>query len=311
MKPVNTVFIGSSYEGKEILKTLHLSDKYKITGVITQPDKPSGRKQELTPTEIKSTALELGIEIFEPNGDKEKYKKILEETKPKLIICIAFGEFIPKIVLEYPKYKCLNIHYSLLPELRGACPVQAAIMRGNKKTGVTIQVMEEKMDVGPILSQREVEISDDETTETLKEKLVPLGHDLLMKILPDWIDGEIEPQTQEKSNATYCYLKDMSKEAAKINWEVEEPEEIERKIRALSSWPVAWTEVNSKRLKIFEAELVESNSDLKPGEITEIESIPVVATNNPEKKLRLITVQLEGKNQMSGEDFFKGFREKV
>ena len=115
MNQVNTVFIGSSYEGREILKSLHEKEDYNLVGVITQPDKPSGRRMELTPTEIKETAIELGIKVFEPNGIEEEYKKVIEETKPELIICIAFGEFIPKVVLEYPKYKCLNVHYSLLP----------------------------------------------------------------------------------------------------------------------------------------------------------------------------------------------------
>jgi methionyl-tRNA formyltransferase len=308
MKQVNTVFIGSSYEGIEILRSLHENGKYNIVGVITQPDKPSGRKMELTPTEIKETATELGIKVYEPNGVEKEYKKIIETAKPELIICIAFGEFIPKVVLGYPKYKCLNIHYSLLPKLRGACPVQSAIMKGVKKTGVTIQIMEEKMDIGPILSQKEISISDKETTETLKDKLVPLGHDLLLKILPDWIDGKIEPETQDESNATYCYLRDMSKESAQIIWKDEDPEAIEKKIRALSSWPVAWTIIGGKRLKIFEAELITNNSKINAGNLVEINKLPSIATKDPNIKLELLSLQLEGKKRMSGKEFMQGFR---
>jgi len=240
MKPVNTVFIGSSFEGKEILKSLHGKKEYNITGVITQPDRPVGRKKVLTPTDIKSTALNLRTEIFEPDGKEENYKEIIEKTQPELVICIGFGEFIPKVILEYPRYKCLNIHYSLLPRLRGACPVQSAILEGFKKTGVSIQIMEEKMDIGPIIGQKEIEIAPKETTATLKKKLIPAGHDLLFEILPKWIKGEIQPKEQNHSKATYCYKNDISKETAEISWEIEDPEQVVRKIRALIPWPVAW-----------------------------------------------------------------------
>lgn len=307
MKPINTVFIGSSHEGAEILKTLNLSEKYRVTGVITQPDRPAGRKQISTPTQIKKTAINLGIPIFEPDNKKEEYEKALRKTKPELIVCIAFGEFIPNVVLEYPKHKCLNIHYSLLPELRGACPVQAAILRGLKKTGVTIQVMEEKMDVGPVIAQKEIEISEDETTETLKEKLIPLGHNLLMKILPDWIEGKIKPRIQDETKATYCYMKDMSKKSAKIDWKNEDSEVIDRKIRALSSWPVAWTIVNSKRLKIFEAEIAKSKTNDSVGKLIEVDGEPGFPTKDG-KNIILKSVQLEGKNRMSGKEFWMGFK---
>jgi methionyl-tRNA formyltransferase len=308
VKPVNTVFAGTSFEGESILRSLNENKNFNLVGVITQPDKPVGRHQKLQPTRIKQVATELKLKVFEPNKKDENYQKVIDEVKPDLVIVLAFGEFLPDVILNYPKYKCLNVHYSLLPQLRGACPVQMAIMQGLEKTGVTIQIMEHDMDVGPILAQKDVEITDSDTTETLKDKLIPAGKELIISMLPKWIAREITPQSQDDSKATYCYIKDVSKEAAQIDWEKENPKEIERKVRALQPRPVAWTMLNGKRLKIYESEIIKNSEKIQPGNLLSIEDKPAIATKNPEIKILLRSVQLEGKKRMTGEEFLRGIR---
>jgi methionyl-tRNA formyltransferase len=309
MNAIKTIFISTSREGVPALRELEKADKYLVEGVITQPDKPVGRSQKLCSTPIKKTALELDIPVYEPDNDADNYRQIIEETKPELIITISFGEMIPKYVIDYPKYKCLNIHYSLLPQLRGAVPVQMAILRGLEKTGVTIAIMEETLDTGPILSKKEIKISPDETTTSLKQKLIPAGTALLMQTLPKWIDGDLTPQPQDPEINDYCYEKDLSKEKAQIRWGEMTPEHIEKMVRAFVPWPVAWTFTpEGKRLKIFKAELVDMKHGKSPGTMIKKDCIPYFATTDPKRVLRLDLVQKEGKRQMKGKVFACGVK---
>lgn len=292
-----------------MLDSLCADNTYKIVGVITQPDMPTGRKQELTPTEIKKLATEKGLKVFTPGPNKQKHVEIVEHLKPELIIVIGYGNILPKKLIDHPKYGCLNIHYSLLPQLRGAVPVQMAILHGLKKTGVTIQLMSEKLDEGPIIAQDEVAIADDETTPSLKEKLIPLGANLLMKVLPDWIDQKIQPREQDHTQATYCRQSDISKERAKIDWDNSEPMLIERMTRALLPWPVAWTVLPSgKRLKVYKAALVKAKNEGDPGTISISDNRLLFRTKDSDIALDAQEVQEEGKRRMSAAEFIKGYR---
>ncbi|MBN1619017.1 methionyl-tRNA formyltransferase [Candidatus Dojkabacteria bacterium] len=304
MKKIKTIFIGTSFEAVPSLEQLIKSPNFEITAVATQPDRPTGRKQIMTATPVKEVAQKNNIKIYTPENKQEIYQKIIDEQRPELMITIAFGEILPGFFLKFPKYKCLNIHYSLLPQLRGAVPVQMAILQGMKETGVTIQVMEKTLDTGPIIVQEKVAIETRETTISLKDKLVPMGTELLMKTLPEWIKGNIDLRMQDNSKATYCYTKDIAKENAQIKWENQTPAEIDRMIRAFLPWPVAWmfTE-NNKRLKIFQAQITKLIHKKRPGELFRFEKDSFVATNDPNFALRLDDIQQEGKNRISGNLF--------
>jgi methionyl-tRNA formyltransferase len=233
----------------------------------------------------------------------------MEEENPELIITISFGEILPEFVIDYPKYKCLNVHYSLLPKYRGAVPVQAAILAGDQKTGVTIQVMAAKLDEGPVIAQKEVKIEDDETTPTLKSKLIPAGTNLLMETLPKWIAEEIEARPQGKCEGPYCCTGDISKKSAHIKWNEMEPQYIERVVRAMLPWPVAWTFLpDGKRLKIFEATIEDINHSKNAGELFKKDKFIYFATKYPHKAIKLETVQKEGKQKLSGKQFACGYK---
>ncbi len=313
MKAIKTIFIGTTYEGIPVLRALKTNPQFEVAAVITQPDRPIGRRQIKVPTVIKVEAKQQSIEVFHTENDEKKYTKIIDEIKPELIIVIAFGEIIPVSVLNYPKYKCINIHYSLLPQLRGAVPVQMAILQGLKKTGVTVQIMAKDLDVGPVLAQKDVNIAEKETTPSLKEKLIPMASDLLMQILPEWIEGKVKTQEQDDSKATYCWQSDISKDKALIDWQTMEPEYIERMVRALLPWPIAWTTLpQCKRLKIFEAKLDKfQKKDWIPGEILTANNQLLFATKTPGVVINAINVQLEGKRLMTAAEFLQGNRSLV
>jgi methionyl-tRNA formyltransferase len=318
MQEIKTLFIGTSFEGIPILEELIASPKYHINSIITQPDKPTGRNQICKACDIKKFAQKKDLQIFTPEKDKSRYLDIIHQEKPELIITISYGEIIPQEVLTYPKHKCLNVHYSLLPQFRGAVPVQMAILQGAKKTGVTIQIMKPKLDTGPILGRATVSIAPDETTPSLKKKLIPEGKKLLFEILPLWINSEITPKPQEPiKKELYCCQKDISKDKALIKWEEMQPQYIERMIRAFLPWPVAWTYLpTGKRLKIFEAELVPRsslNTQTKtnaPGQIIKEKNRIYFTTKKPNLLLQLIEVQKEGKKKMPAEAFAAGWRGK-
>lgn len=313
MNTINTIFIGTSYEGISSLEALIDNPRYNVTAVVTQPDKPTGRKRVLTPTPIKEIAVQHSLNVYTPENNLTKYKDLIAKENPDLAVTIAFGEFLPGILLDYPRYKCLNIHYSLLPQLRGAVPVQMAILRGLEKTGVTVQIMNIECDTGPILSQKDIPIEHRETTLTLKEKLIPLGKDLLMDTLALWTSGKIQPTPQTTKLCDYCYRNDISKENAEIDWKEMSPEYIDRMIRAFLPWPVAWTVVhnrihNGKRLKIFETELVERKTNKPPGTIIVVENSVFFSTKNASTALRVKVLQIEGKKKMTASEFSKGWK---
>ena len=324
MEKVRTLFIGTSEFAVPALEALASRDFIELVGVVTQPDKPVGRDQKITSPVIKESARRLKVEVpvFQPEKIKESAEEILEKTKPDLIIVASYGQILPASIINYPKYKCLNIHGSILPELRGAVPIQMAILKGFDETGVSIIVMTEKMDDGQIVSTSKIKIRKEETTKSLAEQLSKIGAKSLIKILPDWIAGKVTAKPQDDNLATYCYMKDISKENAEIDFG-KPVEQIERMIRAFYPWPVAWVWVESggqkKRLKIYKAALVDinSNTDLMGHLYDFISKIPekdkkeYVLTSfdkrlfiaNKRGALELIQVQLEGKKVGTGGNY--------
>lgn len=297
---IRLLFIGTSEFAVPALEALFKEENIELVGVITQPDKPVGRKQILEGSPIKEKAKELKIKIFQPEKLREEAEEILNETKPELIIVASYGQILPKSLLDYPKYKALNIHASLLPELRGATPIPMAILKRFEETGVTIMLMTEGLDEGGIVAKSEYQTTNNETTETLTAKLAEVGSKLLVKVLPDWLDGKIEAEKQDDSLATYVYMKDVAKERAEIKKDTKITE-AERMVRAFYPWPVAWKAVrgDGKRLKIFKAKVSKEKGG--QGELFVKEKELYLGLKGG--SLRLLEVQLEGKNRGSGKSY--------
>lgn len=298
MQKEKIIFIGTPEFAVPILEKL-INNNYKPVLVITVPDKPTGRKQIITSSPIKITAQKYGISISQPEKIYD-LKDELIKISPELIIVAGYSQFLPKEILEIPKYGCLNVHPSLLPKYRGASPIQYAILNGEKKTGTTIMLMDEKMDHGKIIAQRKFEIGENKITfEKLSKDLSSISSDLLIEILPEWIHGRIKalPQTESMSTLT----KIIKKEDGRINWE-EPAEKIERKIRAFNPWPGTFTLLDLKILKILKAEVLQKKE--KPGKVFQNEKNLTVGCG--ENSLILEEVQIEGKKPMTGTDFLRG-----
>lgn len=298
-KNLKIVFMGNPEFASVILEKL--AEKYRIFLVVTSPNKPSGRGKKLKSVPVKKTAQKLNLPVFETEDNSELFLK-LNKLKPDLLISAACSQILPKEILDLPKYKSLNIHPSLLPKYRGCSPVQSALLRGDKKTGVTVFLMTEKIDQGKILAQKEYKIGGENCIQ-LKKKLAEMGANLLIETIPLWIKREIEPKEQ-KGKASYT--KTIKKEEGHIDWSCK-AEEIERKVRAFCPWPSAFAflEKNYKklRLKILEAEAIEKEN-LRPREL--FLSDNSLAVKCGENALKIKKLQLEGKKPMSSEDFLKG-----
>ncbi|MDD3474888.1 MAG: methionyl-tRNA formyltransferase [Candidatus Dojkabacteria bacterium] len=305
-EPVKTLFLGSSWESVETLKSLNEDSRFDIVGVITTVDKPVGRDQVLTPSDVKKYALENSIEVFHTEKNDEKYREALKKFHPELIVCKAFGEIVPEFFIDYPRYKAINIHFSILPKYRGAVPIQKAILNGDDKTGITIMLMSKALDEGDILEIYEEKILPKDTNLSLRKRLVKKSAEILGNTLENWINGNIKPQKQDSSSATYCWQKDISKENAEINWEEMDPEYIERMTRAFTPWPIAWTQWNNKRVKLFDVDIVKCDSNKVPGELFTDNGNLLLGTKLKDLCIKVNRLQIEGKQEMSAKEFING-----
>jgi methionyl-tRNA formyltransferase len=310
-RPVKTLFLGSSWESVETLRSLDKDPRFNIVGVITTVDKPVGRNRIMTPSDVKKYALSNNIKVFHTEKKEEKYRKALEIFKPELIVCKAFGEIIPEFFIEYPQHKAINVHFSLLPKYRGAVPIQKAILEDEKETGISIILMSKGLDEGDILAVFREKILPKDTNLSLRKRLVKKSSEVLGDVLEDWINGNIKPKKQDDSKATYCWQKDISKENARIDWESMEPEYIERMVRAFIPWPIAWTIWDNKRLKIFDVDIVDCKNNRDPGELFITDNNLLFATKDKEKCIKVNELQLAGKKKMSAEEFINGFRNQL
>ena len=304
MKDIRIVFMGTPDFSVPVFKAL--AETYNVVAVVTQPDKKTGRKQILTPSPIKLVSAEFNIPLLQPVNIKEEYEKILD-YKPDMIITCAYGQIIPKQLLDYPKYKCINVHASLLPKLRGGAPIHHAIMDGYDKTGITIMYMDTKIDAGDIISQKETKITKEDTLGTLHDRLSEMGKDLLMETLPNIISGNINPIKQDESEVTYGY--NITKEDEKIDF-TKTNIEVDNKVRALNPTPGAYTTLNGKRLKIYALRVSDRYySRTTPGTIVgfEKDGIRVVAGT---KEVILTDIALEGKKRCLVKDYLNGVDKK-
>jgi methionyl-tRNA formyltransferase len=302
------VFMGTPVFSVPVLRRI-IDDGYEVIGVVTQPDRPVGRKKILTPPPVKVEALKHGIPVFQPEKirQKDEMEKILS-LHPDLIITAAFGQILPKEILEAPNHGCINVHASLLPELRGGAPIHYALIQGKKKTGITIMYMVEKLDAGDILTQAEVEITEDDNVGTLHSKLSETGAVLLSETLPKLLAGEVTPIPQNNDEATFAY--NIKREQEKINWS-KTGEEIYNHIRGLNPWPVAFTTLDGQTVKVWRAEKVPGAKGGVPGIIIKNESDGITVSTGDETAIKIKELQPSGKTKMTSEEFYRGAGAKI
>ncbi len=295
------VFMGSPEFALPVLQAL--AENYQVVGVVTQPDRPAGRGQRLTPPPVKVLAEQLDLPVFQPQRLREPQAvEQLRRWNPDLIVVAAYGQILRPEILNLPPWGCLNVHASLLPRWRGASPIQYAILHGDRESGVTIMKMDEGLDTGPILSQRALPLSPDETEESLSQKLSNLGATLLLEILPRYLRGEIVSWPQPQEGVTYAPL--IKKEDGLLNFS-RPAQELERRVRAFHSWPGAWFIWQDQPLKVLKARVVESEGGM-PGMRYRWQGWPAIGT--AQGLLVLEEVQPAGKRPMSGKAFLAGAR---
>ena len=295
---IRTVFMGSPDFALPTLK--NLNNVYNLVGVVTQPDRPAGRGQKMQSSEVKILAKRLGLPLIQPFSLKEESAiERIKTWRPDVIVVAAFGQILRENILNLPPYGCVNVHASLLPRWRGAAPVQAAILY-DEVTGVTIMKMDKGLDTGPIMSQRKILIPKQITAGKLSDILAQMGADLLVDVLPKYIQGQIQPQPQQESQATYATR--LKKEDGVIDFN-QPAEFLARKVRAFHPWPGTYTNFEGKRLKIIKAH-ADENAKARPGKRYIVENKPALGT--AKGLLILDEVQMAGKSRMSAEDFLRG-----
>ncbi len=295
------VFMGTPEFAVPCLQKL-IDCGHEITGVFTQPDKPQGRKMILTPPPVKELALKNGLTVYQPLKMRDGTAfEMLKEANPELVIVVAYGKILPKEILEFPKYGCINIHASLLPKLRGAAPIQWSVINGCEKTGVTSMQMDEGLDTGDMLITSELEIGENETAGELHDRVSALGAEVLEQTISALQNGELKPQKQNHAEFTYAPM--LSKELSPIDWNLS-AREVHNKIRGLSPWPSATAVLNGKKVKIHKSVVV-SQKGGAAGEVTENGKRLVVACGDG-NCIEILNVQAEGKKAMSAADFMRG-----
>ncbi len=300
---VKVVFMGTPDFSVPVLQRL-IEDGYEVAAVVTQPDRPVGRKKVMTPPPVKVEAEKHGIPVLQPLKirEPEEYKKVLEFA-PDLIVTAAFGQILPKELLDAPKYGCINVHASLLPELRGGAPIHYAIIQGKEKTGVTIMYMVEKLDAGDILTQVEVPITERDNVGTLHDKLSEAGAKLLSETIPLLLEGKITPIQQDEEKATFAY--NIKREQEKIDW-TKPGEEIYNHIRGLHPWPVAYTTLGEQVMKVWWGEKVHLLTPNEPGKIIAVEPDGFVVGTGNHVAIKITDLQPSGKKRMTGAQFLRG-----
>lgn len=295
---ISIVYFGTYHFSAHILETLINSGYFDIKMVITQPDRPVGRKKEIQPSPVKQVAQKYKIKIDQPETLKN-YS--LSEIADFNITC-QYGLIIPKSVLEKASKGSINVHTSLLPKYRGASPIQSALINGEQETGVTIMLMDEKMDHGDILSQQKVSIDRDDTYETLNNKLLAIAPELLLKTVLEYSEGKIAPQVQDHEKATFC--KEFTREDGMINWGKNNIE-IYNQYRGLTPWPGIWTEINGKRIKLLE--IKPADLKVQTGKF-EIHQDKIFMGCKDNTSVEILKIQLEGKKPMTSKEFSNGFK---
>ena len=273
---------------------------YDVCCAVTQQDKPQGRKMVITPPPVKEYALSENIPVLQPTTLKDGiFTSELEKYKPELIVAVAYGKILPKYVLDYPKFGCINVHGSLLPKYRGSAPVQWAVINGDKETGVTTMYMNEGMDTGDILLQRKFSVLPNETSGMLMDRMAEIGADLLTETLENL--DKITPLKQDEQEATYAPM--LTKEMGRIDW-TKSAAEIKNLVYGMNPWPTAFFETDKGIVKVYEAEFTEETTHSKPGTVVNAEKTLDISTGSG--VLIIKELQLQGKKRMNVSDFLRG-----
>lgn len=302
MKDLKVVFMGTPIFSVPILENLIKNTN--VVLVVTQKDAPVGRKKILTPCEVKKCALEHNINVFSPANIKEDYQ-IIKDLNPDVIITCAYGQIIPKAVLDIPKYKCINIHASLLPKYRGGAPIHRAIMDGETETGITLMYMDEKMDSGDALVQEKVEITKNDNIETLSLKLSNLGATMIIKYLEDIITGKIKGEKQDESKVTFAKI--IKRADEQLNF-LESATANFNRFRALSPSPLPYFILDEKEYKVAECEVTSETGTPNTIIKEEKDSITIACQEN---SLKITKIKPVGKNIMTIKEFKNGYKEKL
>lgn len=306
LKEIKVVFMGTPEFSVNILKSL--IENTSVIGVVTQPDKMVGRKKELVYPRIKEVALENNILVFQPRNIKKEYQNILD-LNPDMIITCAYGQIIPKEILDYPKYGCINVHASLLPKLRGGAPIHHAIIDGYKETGITIMYMDTHMDSGDIISQEKIEILESDTYQTLHDKLSILGSNLLIKTLPSILNNTNQRIKQDINEVTFGY--NITRDEELIDFK-KTMDEVYNKIRGLTETPGSYFYLNNKIVKVYESFKVSDSTyqDKQLGEIVKVDKKGFYIKVK-DGLIKITEIMMEGKKRMPVASFFNGNKENL
>jgi len=308
---MSIIFIGTPEFAVPSLRRLAGSG-YRISAVVTQPDRRAGRGRSTRASPVKKAALELGIEVLQPATlrDKGEIERIAA-LHPEVMAAVAYGQILRPDVLAIAPRGVVNVHPSLLPRYRGASPIQSAILSGDDVTGVTIMLMDARMDSGPVLAQQKVAIETNDTGGTLSARLADVGAQLLSDALRAWLDGDVQAQAQDESKATVTRL--LSKDDGRIDWS-ESAVQISRQVRAFDPWPGSYTTLRGEKLIIWRGLPVEDGQSSNPGELLELTGQPTnprIAVATGDGMLELLDVQREGRKRVSAADFARGTRDLV
>jgi methionyl-tRNA formyltransferase len=304
--PIRTIFFGTPEFAVPALGALLANKRFDVVGVVTQPDRASGRKKIVTPSPVKVFAQSRGLTILQPEKLKDDAIAQIVELKPELAVVVAYGNLIPKRLLETLKRGFVNIHPSLLPRHRGASPLTAALLEGDKETGICLMVLDEAMDHGPIIACRKVSLNGDETTESLRRILTPIGAEMINRELIEYLDGKIIPVEQDHDQATFCKLIESAN--ARIDWS-KPVAEIERMVRALNGVTPAWTMLDDKMLLIHRGRILKQASNEGAGTLTEEGNGLAIACTDG--YLLVDELQLSGGKPMPGRAFLNGHKDRI
>lgn len=304
---MRVVFMGTPDFAVGTLEAI-IKEGHEVAGVVTQPDKPKGRGKNMQFTPVKELAMARNIPVYQPIRVKEpEFIEELQKLNPEVIVVVAFGQILPKVILDMPQYGCVNVHASLLPRYRGAAPIQWAVIDGEKESGVTTMLMEEGLDTGDMLKKTVVPIEEDETGGSLHDKLAAAGAELLIETLKELEAGTAVRTKQDDTLSNYAKM--LDKQLGYIDF-TKPAEEIERLIRGLNPWPSAFTGIDGKTLKIWSATVVNQEAEGKYGEIVEVTHENILVKTG-KGLLELDEVQLEGKKRMETDAFLRGYPVKV
>ncbi|MFO7815479.1 MAG: methionyl-tRNA formyltransferase [Halanaerobiales bacterium] len=302
---MNIVFAGTPDFSVPSLKKLSDEDEIKIKGVITQPDRRRGRGKKVQYTPVKKESLKRNLQVLQPeNINSDEIIKKLDKMELDLIVVVAYGQILSKELLELPEKGCINLHASLLPEYRGSSPIQHAILDGKDKTGVTTMFMEEGLDTGDIIYQKEIAIKNSYNAGDLHDKLAQSGAELLTKTVLDLKDNDLPTVPQDETKSSYT--SQLSKEDGLIDWG-KSSRYIYYLVKAMNPWPGSFTYLNGELLKIFEVEVLNHNTELKPGSVVNADPDFGLLVQTGDGVIKINRLQLAGKKEMSSSDFLRGY----